>query len=184
MPLNIDLERLAKKLMSAEDNRSANAAVALILSAEDSDLSLLLVRRIDNLADPWSGQIGLPGGKREKRDSDLWQCVMRETLEETGVDLAQGRFVGSMLAMRSMPRPDLMIVPFVVFFEHRPVPVLNCGELESFVWLRLREVFRSRTRIKIGVRETPAFVVGEIVIWGLTFRILENLIEIVKSLNP
>jgi len=181
--LNSDLECLAKKLKTADDDQNANAAVAVILSREDDDFSVLLVKRVDNLGDPWSGQIGLPGGKRETKDENLHQCVVRETLEETGIDLARGRLLGLLPALRSIPRPDLMIVPFAVFFEHEPAVILNHKELESFVWIPLEQIAESRSIVKIGVRETPAFVVGETVIWGLTFRIPESYIEIIKNLS-
>lgn len=181
--LNVELEHLTKKLKSANDDQNANAAVAVLLSHQDDGLSVLLVRRVDNLADPWSGQIGLPGGKRETKDQNLHECVVRETLEETGIDLARGRLLGSLSALRSIPRSDLMIVPFVVFFERKPTVILNRRELGSFVWLPLDQIAESRGIIKIDVREAPAFVVGKTVIWGLTFRILESLTEIVRSLR-
>lgn len=181
--LNVELERLVKKLKLVGDDQNANAAVAVLLSREDDDFSVLLVRRVDNLADPWSGQIGLPGGKLETKDENLHQCVVRETLEETGIDLARGRLLGSLPALRSIPRPDLMIVPFAVSFEHKPTVILNRKELESFVWLPLEQIAESRSIVKIGARETPAFVVGETVIWGLTFRILESFIEMIKNLS-
>jgi len=172
----IRIAQLSKRLRPVSDEQDANAAVALILSQENSNFSILFVKRVENLADPWSGQIGLPGGKREAVDKNLKQCVTRETLEETGIALSEGRFLGLLPALRSMPRPELMILPFVVLVEHKPVIRLNEEELQSFIWIRLQQIIASRNTVKIGSREMPAFVVGETVIWGLTYRIIENFI--------
>lgn len=174
----IRIEQLSKRLGPLSDEQDANAAVALILSREDNDFSVLFVKRVENLADPWSGQIGLPGGKREAGDKSLQHCVIRETLEETGVDLSDGHFLGLLPALRSMPRPELMILPFVVLVEHKPIIRLNEEELQSFIWIRLQQILGSRNTVRVGSREVPAFVVGKTVIWGLTYRIIESFIQI------
>ncbi len=163
--------------------QGANAAVTLVLSRTASGFHILFVKRAENPADPWSGQIGLPGGKLEPEDGSLMDCAIRETREETGIDLNQGRFLGLLPALRSLPRPELTIVPFIILFEHKPLVSLSLKELESFIWLSLDSIRENRRVVRIGLRDTPAFVVGTAVIWGLTYRILESFIEIFTSLN-
>ena len=176
------IERLQRRLRLLTDEQESNAAVALILTPEDGDFSVLFVKRVENpAADPWSGQIGLPGGKREVEDKNLQQNVIRETLEETGINLVNSRFLGLLPAQRATPRPELIILPFVILLEHRPIIRLNRKELESFIWIPLQEILRSKNTAKIGSREVPAYVVGKTVIWGLTYRILESLIQIVDN---
>jgi 8-oxo-dGTP pyrophosphatase MutT (NUDIX family) len=177
----IAIERLSKRLRLLTEEQEANAAVAVILTLEDGDFSVLFVKRVENLADPWSGQIGLPGGKREPEDRNLQQNVVRETLEETGIDLLNSRFLGILPALRSTPRPELMVLPFVIFLEHEPIITLNRKELESFIWIPLQQIRKSKKRVKIGSQEVPAYVVGRTVIWGLTYKILESFIQIINS---
>ena len=52
------------------------AAVALILAPGAGDeLELLLIERAKRSGDPWSGQMALPGGRREESDDSLLDTV-------------------------------------------------------------------------------------------------------------
>jgi len=59
--------------------------------AFDSHGRLLLIRRAN---DPGSGQWSLPGGRVEPGESDK-EAVVRELLEETGLDVIPGTLVGT-----------------------------------------------------------------------------------------
>lgn len=180
-----DIEKLSKVLRSVSDEQGANAAVALLLKLENAELNILLVKRVENLADPWSGQVALPGGKRDASDLNLKQTVTRETLEETNIDLLSDcRFLGVLTALRSKPRINLLILPFVVLLEREPSIRLSERELEDFVWIPLRDVVQGKGSVEFDFGEVPAFIVGRSVIWGLTFRVLEEFIstfEVVKQ---
>jgi 8-oxo-dGTP pyrophosphatase MutT (NUDIX family) len=180
----IIIEQLSRRLRPLCDEQKANAAVAVILTLEDNDLSILFVKRVENPADPWSGQIGLPGGKREPEDKNLQQNVIRETFEETGISLLDSRFLGVLPALRSTPRPELMILPFVTFLESRPIIRLNRKELESFIWIPLQQVLKGKKNVRIDSQVVPAYVVGETVVWGLTYKIVESFIQVIKSIKP
>lgn len=147
------------------------------MSPEKEDLAILFVRRIENHSDPWSGQIGLPGGKREIYDKNLQDCVIRETLEETGIDLHNGRFLGLLQPSQPSRKPGLMVLPFVIYFQNKPTVRLSEKELDSFFWIPFQQLNESRKTIKMGSLRTPAYVVGENMIWGLTYRIVESLFQ-------
>lgn len=176
------IEELQTKLLPVSAEQEANAAVALLLRLKRGDLEAFLVRRVENLADPWSGQVGLPGGKREAQDLDLKQNVIRETLEEIGIDLLDNcRFLGVLPAMRSKPRPEIKILPFVTLLEHEPLVRLNRKELQAAFWISLSQIDKSRGMAKFASFEAPAFIIRETVIWGLTYRILESLLQVLHS---
>jgi len=173
---------IAKKLSGAlrpvSEEQDANAAVALVLKPANEDIKILLVKRVKNPVDPWSGQMALPGGKRDPRDSGLLQTVVRETLEETGINLLhECCFLGVMAALKSTPKPEMKILPFVVLLEHKPSIKLNEKELEGFVWISPKELAQHRGVAKFSFGEFPAYIVGGNVIWGLTYRILENFLH-------
>jgi 8-oxo-dGTP pyrophosphatase MutT (NUDIX family) len=174
------IEKLSKVLkpISAAEGRDASAAVALLLKSVDQGLYVFFVKRVENPSDPWSGQMALPGGKRNKADRNLKQTVIRETLEETNINLLDCcRFLGVMEQLRSTRRPEMKVLPFVILVEYEPSIKLN-EELERFVWISPRELAQHKSIVKFSFGERPAYVVGKNVIWGLTYKILEKFVRI------
>jgi 8-oxo-dGTP pyrophosphatase MutT (NUDIX family) len=176
------LAKLPTELKPVSAEQGANAAVALLLKPRRGDVDLLLVKRVENPSDTWSGQMALPGGKREPKDLSLKDTVMRETLEETGIAIDQCRFLGVLEAVRSEPRPDFEILPFVVLLEGEPRLKLNRAELESFLWVPYQKVVQSRGVVKFSFGKVPAFVFADAVVWGITYRILSEFIEAVEAI--
>jgi len=167
-------------LTPVSEEQDADAAVALLLKTVNQDFKVLLVKRVENPTDPWSGQMALPGGKRDSKDKDLKQTVVRETSEETNINLLHRcRFLGVMETLRSTQRPDMKILPFVILLEHEPSIKLN-EELEGYVWISLGELVQHKGTAKFSFGEPPAYIVGKSVIWGLTYRILERFINTFK----
>ncbi len=166
-------------LRPVSEGQDGNAAVTLLLKLADKDLRILFVKRVESPVDPWSGQMAFPGGKRDAADRSLKQTVVRETLEETNIDLDRCRFLGVMEPQKSTARPEMKVVPFVILLEYEPVIKLN-EELEKSVWISPEELVRHRSTVKFSFGEFPAYVVGNIVIWGLTYRILEAFLNSIK----
>jgi len=168
------IEKLSRALKRTSEGQDADAAVALLLKPMNQALRVLFVKRVKNPADPWSGQMAFPGGKCDARDQNLKQTVVRETLEETSINLLDRcRFLGMMGSLRSTRRPEMKILPFVVLLEHEPTIKLN-EELEEFIWMSLEELIQHRGAAKFSFGEVQAYTVGNYIIWGLTYRILEK----------
>jgi 8-oxo-dGTP diphosphatase len=175
------LKKLSEVLKPISEEQGADAAVALIFKSVNQELKILFVKRVENPADPWSGQMALPGGKRDAHDQNLKQTVIRETLEETNIDLLyRCRFLGVMAALRSMQRAKMKILPFVILLEHQPSIILNKRELERFVWFSLKELVQHKSAAKFSFGESPAYIIESDIIWGLTYRILENFVHEIK----
>ncbi len=173
------VEKLPKILRPISDEQGANAAVALLLKPKCGDLEVLLVMRVENPSDPWSGQMALPGGKRDSADVNLLQTVVRETLEETGIKLDRCRFLGAMTALRSEPRPSIKVLPFVVLLETEPQIRLNKKELESFIWIPYEEIVRSKGAAEFSFGKVPAYLLECGTVWGVTYRILYRFVQAV-----
>jgi 8-oxo-dGTP pyrophosphatase MutT (NUDIX family) len=182
LPATDIVQELESKLFHLSSEQNANAAVGLLLRLREGNLEVLVVKRVENLADPWSGQIGLPGGKREPQDLSLKHNVIRETLEETGINLLDNcRFLGVLPALRPKSRPEIKILPFVILLENEPQIRLNKKELAEYFWIPLSQIERSRGVAKFASFEAPAFTLGETVIWGLTYRTLESFLQVLRS---
>jgi 8-oxo-dGTP pyrophosphatase MutT (NUDIX family) len=81
--------------MLATHNRPRSCAVlAPVFRDRSGDLRLLLVRR--GTRGIHGGQLGFPGGKRERRDRSLLETALRETEEEIGLDRGRVEILASL----------------------------------------------------------------------------------------
>ena len=175
------LDRLSKVLKPFSEEQVASAAVASLLRVADQDLKVLFVKRVENSADPWSGQMAFPGGKRDVKDQNLRQTVVRETLEETGINLLEGsRFLGVTDTVKSTILSEMTVLPFVILLEREAEIKLNKKELKDFVWVSLKELARHKDTVKFTFGEFPAYSVGNSVIWGLTYSIVEKFAQAIN----
>ncbi len=159
----------------------SRAAVALVLRDGDPGIELLFIRRAEHPSDPWSGQMAFPGGRAEPGDADLAATAIRETEEEIGIDLARAAEpVGALDEVRAMARMrpmELTIQPFV-FRLRGTADVRLSAEVRSVHWLSLRAILGAELRSTMDYEHAgeslrfPCVRVDEVVIWGLTYRML------------
>jgi 8-oxo-dGTP pyrophosphatase MutT (NUDIX family) len=191
-----DVARLARALAEqpgrtmVPEGEARFAAIALILRPNAAgDLELLMIRRAEVERDPWSGHIACPGGRMDPGDRDLEQTAIRETWEETGVDLArEGRVLGTLddITPRTPTLPPLVIRPFVAVVSQGAQIVQNVEVAEAF-WVpmsAIREMAawgRGMVPIRgVGEREVDVFRHGEYVVWGLTHRALSQFVSLLR----
>jgi 8-oxo-dGTP pyrophosphatase MutT (NUDIX family) len=170
-----------------EEAVSRRAAVALILREGPLGLDLLFIRRADHPQDPWSGQMGFPGGRFEPGDADLKATAIRETSEEIGVDLAAtADYLGSLDEVRAMARMrpmDLAITPFVFRLRTTVTAVLS-DEVKSVHWIPLDALLGPELRSTMEYRhqgaslQFPCLRFEDMVIWGLTYRMFTSFQEL------
>ena len=164
----------------------AQAAVSLVLRTA-ADLEVLLIKRAESERDPWSGHMALPGGRREPGDPDLVGTAIRETAEETGVELgARGWRLGRLAEVSPTGKrlPRLTIVPYVFGVPPDVTASVNSSEVESVIWIELSTLhdpeIRQTTTIHLpeGPRAFPCLQVGEHAVWGLTYGILTGFLDL------
>ncbi|MDQ2932355.1 MAG: CoA pyrophosphatase [Gemmatimonadota bacterium] len=164
-----------------------DASVAVIFRVTDGDsLELLMIQRASYEGDPWSGHVAFPGGRRELEDATLLDTAVREMREELGVDLrATGRVLGGLerVCPLSPVLPAISIAP-IVFHMTRLVPLRLSDEVAQAFWVPLATLQRADASCDVdvtlstGARCTVrAFVHGEYTIWGLTERIIRDLLS-------
>lgn len=165
----------------------ARAAVALVFRAAGEDVELLLIRRAERVGDPWSGQVALPGGRYSLGDTSLLETAIRETWEETAVDLrAAGRAIGALdeLHPRTAVLPPIVVSPFV-FALSDALPLALSEEVADAFWVPLRTLQDPAVRMESEVRprgeimRVPSLVVRDQIVWGMTERILQNLLRLI-----
>ena len=188
-----DAERIRKVLLPVELAESElrakpAAAVVVLLRPMAQGLETLLAKRVRRPADPWSGQISLPGGRQHEGDGNLLATAFRETREEVNLDLAGSAQILGHLAPRSPGNvPDLLVVPFVALTDGAVEPSPG-PEMEEVFWTPLSELppTASRTIVatRIGDLHVPAFLWKDRVIWGFTYRVLDELLTLLGVSRP
>lgn len=163
------------------------AAVALIIRAgDDGAPELLFIKRAEYPADPWSGQVAFPGGREEAADPTLADTAVRETREETGIDLVRdGTVIGTLddLRPQTAKLPAVIVRPYVVLLN-RSEPLVLSDEVALAFWVPLEAFknapsWRDTDVLARGVQlNRRAFHHSGHVIWGMTERILAQLLAL------
>jgi 8-oxo-dGTP pyrophosphatase MutT (NUDIX family) len=155
------------------------AAVAVVLRGPARDPEALFIERARRAEDPWSGHVAFPGGRRAADDATPSATASRETREEIGVDLAAAaRPLGALPVRSPRNRPSLPVVP-LVYVARGPWTPVPGPEVRDAFWMALRALppLRAVRDIvtHVGTYRMPCFVLGERLLWGFTYRVLEDL---------
>jgi 8-oxo-dGTP pyrophosphatase MutT (NUDIX family) len=164
------------------ESAERRAAVALLLRERGEALEILVIKRAEKADDPWSGHMALPGGGWEPGDKDVYDTARRETLEEIGVDLDEGRLLGRLddMGPRSAGR-ELVVSTVVVALDAEPRSLQKQEVAEAF-WVPVDQLVDEHVEIPDFPGEWPAFTYKDrYVIWGLTHRILTQLWALVST---
>jgi 8-oxo-dGTP pyrophosphatase MutT (NUDIX family) len=165
------------------------AAVSLVLVDGPAGAEILMIKRAERAGDPWSGQIAFPGGRQDPEDRDLLATAVRETREETGVDLAAAERLGVLddLVPVTVTLPPVIVRPFVFAVPRRPAVTTNV-EVQRAFWVALARLsepaVQSRLTITLrdGMRTLPAYRLGEDIVWGMTERILTPFVHMITKI--
>ncbi len=152
------------------------AGVAAILTLE---LEVLLVKRAEKPSDPWSGDWAMPGGKWSGHDTDLYDTIRREVMEETSIDLSSLLPIGWLPPRSPRIRPELKIMPLILLTSNKPPVVIN-EELKDYRWVALRNLVFERRYMKSMRGEVLADVYSmdkNNIIWGITARIIKEILS-------
>ncbi len=162
--------------LPASDLRTASVLVPLYVEA--GELWTVLTTRTDTLPNHRS-QIAFPGGARELGE-DAWAAALRESHEEVGLDpkkiLRLGELDEGETPTGFRVIPCVGAVPYPLQMEP------NAGEIAEVFSLPLSafnnpQLVEDRPIVVNGVEhELRIYHIGQRQIWGLTARILQNLL--------
>lgn len=197
MPHAHDLDSIVTKLLAkgrANDHAGAeeatHAAVAAILREPPGGgaAELFFIERALHPTDPWSGHIAFPGGRRDPDDASLLATAIRETREEVGLDLGGAELVARLpdvpAFMRSR-RGGLVVTPYVFALRGAADVLPNEAEVASTLWVPLSSLAQGEGRGTYSFTwenkpyEVPCYRLepGQKVLWGMTYRMLETMLE-------
>jgi 8-oxo-dGTP pyrophosphatase MutT (NUDIX family) len=161
---------------AGEDRR---AAVLVPLFVDSGELWTLLTRRAESLPSH-RGQVAFPGGGRETGE-DPWRAALREAEEEIGLE---PRTVLRLGELDELGTPSgYRIVPCVGAIPKPFEPAPDPGEIDEVFSVPVSalanpRLIEDREVLVNGQRRTlRLYHVGRHLIWGVTARILQNLLE-------
>ncbi len=149
---------------------------------------LLFIRRAVVEGDPWSGHIAFPGGRLDVTDGSDQAAVCREVLEEVGLDLKRlGTGLGRLSDVVTPPlKYRVVVTPFVYVLDALPTLKLEEAEVADVHWLPLNALIAGEGRGSFPYKFRGQTVdlgcvdLGGVRIWGMTLRILDELLERLK----
>lgn len=158
-----------------------HAAVSLILAEETTGPEILFIRRAPHDLDPWSGDIGFPGGRLQGHSESARQAAERETFEELNLELPESSCIGRLDDLYGATLP-ILVSCFVYLLEQKPELTPN-HEIASTFWFPVAELleesrhhmatlnYRGQTIIHPAVD-----ILGRdrTVLWGITYRLIRQ----------
>lgn len=160
-------------------DEARHAAVLVPLYVAGGELWTLLTRRSQELPHH-RGQIAFPGGGREPGEN-FWQAALRESEEEIGL---LPRLVLRLGELDEVGTPTgFRIVPCVGAIPHPFDPRPNPGEIAEVFAAPIAALARPEAmeerRIVLNGRERTlrVYSVGRHRVWGVTARIVQNLVR-------
>jgi len=155
-------------------------ASVIILCFQDNNGNIsfpLIKRQIYNGVH--SGQISLPGGKKDQKDKTLWETATRELNEELGVDLS---YLIKIKKLKSIyiPPSNFLVTPFIAYSKKIPDFKINKREVAELIILKIKDlilfekVYQSVTNSYLRNVKVPGYKFNKNFIWGATAIILKE----------
>src|ERR1700686_2417913 len=158
------------------------AAVLMPIFEMDGDLHLVYIRRSDHV-ESHRGQVAFPGGRVDPTDETLLHTALREAQEEVGIDPASvdvlGGFEGTVARTSEIHvTPFVGVIPATAPLRADPKEVaavffVPMSALEDSSY---RGTYRF-VRDNGDVSQHPAIFYNDQVIWGLTLRFTEEVLQ-------
>lgn len=185
MAPKLRIEELQKQ--AAISKKARNAAVISLFypnMAENTNLLLILRKTYKGVH---SNQIGFPGGKYEKEDTDLLYTALRETHEEVGV-MPERIEVIKTLTQIYIPPSNFNVQPYIGLYKNPSPFTIQEEEVEALVEVSLSDfmddnlVFSQKLTTSYANNiDVPAFKLNGYTVWGATAMMLSEVKELLKQ---
>ena len=186
----LDIADIAKFLANHQPdlkpvNQRGHAAVAMLLRKGTPSPEVLFIVRAKHDQDPWSGNIGFPGGRLDHQEETPQKAAERETYEELMMDLGQAIPLGRLDDLYGAIMP--VLVSCFVYHVPGHHELYPNHEIETTFWCPLNKLLEPdrhhhRTFYYRGEnRAHPAVTLlgqGAPFLWGITYRLIRNFFEI------
>ena len=179
-----------RPLFSYEEILAKNpkfAAVNILLYLKNNEWYFPLMVRSTNDRDRHSGQISLPGGKKEEYDINFEETAKRETSEEMGIDIYYNRIIREMSPIY-IPPSNFYVKAFVSYTKKNPQFILEETEAVELIEFPVSTLLNLSEQPEMMVLpssrgvEVPVINFNSYSIWGATSMILSEFSHLLKNL--
>jgi 8-oxo-dGTP pyrophosphatase MutT (NUDIX family) len=163
------------------------AAVNIVLYLKNNEWYFPLIQRTVNEHDRHSGQISLPGGKREEMDRDFAETAVRETSEEIGIEKNYVRIIREMSPI-FIPPSNFYVYTYISYTKKNPEFILQQSEAVEIIefpitsFLSLPDEPEIMALPSAGGKEVPVINFNGYIIWGATAMILSEFSQLLKNM--
>jgi len=179
--VNERIIRYEELLSEGKANEMKQAAVLICFFKKDGEYHIPLIRRpMHEKNHP--GQIALPGGAREKKET-LANTSLREAFEEVGIIPENVEIIGKMTPL-PVPVSKYLISPFIGVTKQEPKWNINKQEVDELIILKFRDLIESDKgyyedwKLNGNMLRVPIFKVMNKDIWGATAAVLSELLDL------
>lgn len=163
------------------------AAVNILLYLKEDRWWFPLMVRTTNERDRHSGQISLPGDKKEKKDPNFAATAKRETSEEIGIDEHYIRIIRE-LSPIYIPPSNFYVRPYISYTKKDPRFLLQESEVAELIEFPVSSLLELHAKPEMMVLpstrgvEVPVLKFNDYLIWGATSMILSEFSQLLKNL--
>src|SRR5262249_4180363 len=170
----------------AAEGRVAAAVLVPFLDRADEP-HVLFTKRTDDLTEH-RGEICFPGGAADPEDSDLKATALRELYEELRIPAKNVDLIGRLDSFRTVVS-RYVVTPYVGILNDVSDIHANRREVQEVLEIPFShfadpKIFRMETRV-VDHQTVPVYYYRwrSHVIWGLTARILKNLLDLLEPIR-
>jgi len=174
-----------KEKIEAKNPKKASVLVLFYPNKNGETCFLLTLRASYN--GTHSDQISFPGGKFDETDVNLQHTALRETYEEVGIQI-EDVTIFKQMTEAYIPPSNFLVTPYLGFLDFSPTFTKNY-EVKEIINVPLKELLNdasiSSTTLSTSYAENievPCFIFSDIIVWGATAMMLNEIKELLKIL--
>ncbi len=157
-------------------------SVFLLVFNRDNQPYILAVLKADTDGYLWANQVALPGGHIDASDSGPLGAAYRELEEEIGISREQVTCIGSLGHFQTISSKDIEV--FLGIWNNHENPVNHdIREISKILKLPISQLLDIHISRQFYGKSPDIFEllypVQDVVIWGVTARILHHFLELV-----
>ena len=171
-----------------QEKNPRKASVLIVLYKKNNQIYFPLILR-SLYEGVHSGQVGLPGGKKEEFDLRGRDTALRETREELGLEESKMEVVKKLTPLY-IPPSNFYVQSYVATYEEDKfkfntdkTEVQEVFEIDLSEFLFQTEVIQKDASASRLGQTVPAFQYHDVVIWGATAMILNEFKYLLKKCN-